>query len=456
MKNSVMRLLGTKTFAHGIHPPQSKDATCELAIHQFPFAPLLIVPLSQHIGRPAIPIVGEDTEVVRGQMIADPDGFMSVAIHAPASGTIRRIASSPNINGKMSPAFFLEPFTASTQEVVEGTPLMAETATPEQIIDAIQAAGIVGLGGAGFPTHAKLKVPDGKSVDTLVINGAECEPYLTTDHRVMLEHADDVMRGIPYLMRATGAERTIIAVEDNKQDAAETLTKAIPPGAAITVEVLPVKYPQGAEKMLITALLGREVPSRGLPIDVQATCVNVGTTAELGKLLPHGMGLQERVITVGGPGIKKKGNYRIPIGTTLRYILETVGTEVDLTNVVMGGPMMGATASSLDIPITKGSTGVIAFTQRETGGLGGSLSSQKQYPCIRCGYCVDACPLFLNPSHLGMLAEHGRHDTMVEDYHLMDCFECGCCTFVCPSHIPLVQHFRIAKAAVRKATRSAG
>jgi electron transport complex protein RnfC len=450
-----MRLLGTKTFAHGIHPPQSKDATRDLAIHQFVFAPLLIVPLSQHIGKPAIPIVDEGAELQRGQMIARPDGFLSVAIHAPATGTIRRIAPTPNINGKMSDAFFLEPFAASTQEVSQGKPLLAETATPEQILDAIQAAGVVGLGGAGFPTHAKLKVPDGKFVDTLIINGAECEPYLTTDHRVMLEHADDVMRGIPYLMRATGAARAIIAVEDNKQDAAETLSRAIPAGAPITIEILPVKYPQGAEKMLITALLGREIPTRGLPIDVHATCVNVGTTAELGKLLPQGMGLQERVITVGGPGIKKKGNYRIPIGTTLRYILETVGTEDDLTSVVMGGPMMGATASSLDIPITKGSTGVIAFTQRETGGFGGSLISQKQYPCIRCGYCVDACPIFLNPSQLGMLAEHGQYQTMVNDYHLMDCFECGCCTFVCPSHIPLVQHFRIAKAAIRKAERSA-
>ncbi len=227
---------------------------------------------------------------------------------------------------------------------------------------------------------------------------------------------------------------------------------AIPPGAPITVEVLPVKYPQGAEKMLITALLGREIPSRGLPLDVHAICVNVGTTAELGKLLPRGMGLHERVITVGGPGVKKKGNYRIPIGTTLRFILDAVGTEDDISTVVMGGPMMGNAASSLDIPITKGSTGVIAFTQRETG----RMTSRHEFPCIHCGYCVDACPIFLNPSQLGLLALNDRYDSMVEDYHLMDCFECGCCTFVCPAHIPLVQRFRISKAAFRKAERSAG
>jgi electron transport complex protein RnfC len=181
-------------------------------------------------------------------------------------------------------------------------------------------------------------------------------------------------------------------------------------------------------------------------------CVNVGTTAELGKLLPRGMGLQERVITVGGPAVKKKGNYRIPIGTTLRYILDTVGTEDDITTVILGGPMMGNAASSMDIPITKGSCGVIAFSHRDTS----QMVSRQEYPCIRCGYCVDACPLFLNPSQLGLLAKNDRYQTMADDFHLMDCFECGCCTFVCPSHIPLVQEFRIAKASIRKARSAAG
>ncbi len=452
MRDVLMKLIGGKTFSHGVHPPDLKQQTCGLAIHQFPFAPRLIVPLSQHVGAPAVPIVAEGDEVVRGQRIADPDGFMSVAIHAPASGIIRHLAPTPNINGRMEPGFFLEPFPASTQEVAAGAPLDPAIASAEQIIDAIQAAGIVGLGGAGFPTHAKLKIPDGKRVDTLVVNGVECEPYLTTDHRVMLEHAGDVMKGIPFLLRATGAERAIIAVEANKTDAAACLMDAIPVGAPITVEVLPVKYPQGAEKMLITALLDREIPSGGLPLDLHAICVNVGTTAEIGKLLPQGMGLQERVITVGGPAIKNKGNYRIPIGTPLRFILETVGTTEDLSTVVMGGPMMGTTASSLDIPVTKGSTGVIAFTEQQTG----KNRSPQAFPCIHCGACVDACPLFLNPSQLGLLAAKGRYQEMSEQHHLLDCFECGCCSFVCPSHIPLVQQFRIAKAAVRKARRTAG
>ena len=446
-----MTLLGSKTFAHGIHPPGLKEDTSGLAIRQFPFASLLVVPLSQHIGKPAIPVVLEGQEVTRGQCIAKPDGFLSVAMHSPASGKVRHIGLTPSISGRMVPGIFIEPYPASTQEVADGTTCDAATATPEEIVAAIQQAGVVGLGGAGFPTHAKLKIPEGKYFDTLIINGAECEPYLTTDHRVMVEQTEDVFAGIPYLLKASGAERVIIALESNKQDAVEALRTAIPENAPISVEVLPVKYPQGAEKLLIKALLDREIPSGGFPLDVHALCVNVGTTAEIGRLLPRGAGIQERVITVGGPGIKKKGNYRIQIGTSLRFVLETVGVEDDITRVFLGGPMMGQSVSSLDIRVTKGTTGVIAFTEKESGHLG----AVKQYPCIRCGYCVDACPIFLNPSQLGLLAASGKHERMAGEFHLMDCFECGCCTFVCPSHIPLVQQFRVAKATLRKAKVSA-
>lgn len=447
MLRHALSLFGVKTFAHGIHPPESKHDTRGLAIRQFAFAPSLVVPLSQHIGKPAIACVVEGQEVTRGQIIGRPDGFLSVAMHAPASGVVRRIALAPSIMGKMVPAIFIEPFPGSTQEMLEGPPCDPQHASPAEIVAAIQQAGIVGLGGAGFPTHAKLRIPDDKSVDTLVINGAECEPYLTTDHRVMLEYPGDVFTGIRYLIRVTGAQRTIIAVEANKPDAAERLRESVPDDMSVAIEVLPVKYPQGAEKMLITALTGREVPSGGLPLDVHAICINVATAAEIGQLLPHGAGLQERIITVGGPAVKNKGNYRMPIGTPLRFVLETAGVEDDITRVFLGGPMMGQAVSSLDIPITKGTTGVIAFTERETGNVGGI----RQYPCIRCAACVDACPLFLNPSQLGLLAVNDEHKRMANEFHLMDCFECGCCTFVCPSHIPLVQHFRVAKAAVRRA-----
>jgi len=432
-----------QSFEHGIHPPEAKDDTRDLPIRQFPFAPVMIIPLVQHLGAPALPLVREGQEVQRGQCLAEPDGFMSVAMHAPASGTIQRLGLAPSISGKMVPAIYLKPFPGSSQEVGQGEPCDLASATPGEILSAIQQAGIVGLGGAAFPTHVKLKIPEDKHVDTLIINGVECEPYLTTDHRVMVEQQKDIFSGIRYLMKATGAVRTVIGIEANKLDVAESLREHLPAGEAISVEVVEVKYPQGAEKMLITALLDREVPSGGLPSDVNAIVVNVATTAEIGRLLPVGRGIQERVITIGGPAIRKKGNYRIPIGTPLRFALEYAGLSQDVSRVFLGGPMMGQALPSLDIPITKGTSGFIAFSDAQT-------RAATEFPCIHCGYCVDACPLFLNPSQLGLLAKNARYDAMVQDYNLMDCFECGSCSYVCPAHIPLVQRFRGAKTMVRK------
>lgn len=437
--------LKMKTFPHGVHPPENKDETRGKAIHRFPFAPVMIIHLSQHTGAPSKPIVREGQEVVRGQKIAEADGFVSVPMHAPASGIIKRIGLAPSTTGRMTPAIYLQPFPASSQEVIEGTPCNVETATPDEIIKAIQDAGIVGLGGAAFPTHVKLKIPEGKWVDTVIINGIECEPYLTTDHRVMLEQIDDIILGIRYTLKVSGAKRAIIGIEANKPDAVEALRKAIPADLPVTVEVFKVKYPQGAEKMLIKALLDREVPSGGLPADVHVVVGNVATTAEIGRLLPHGRGIQERVITITGPGVIKKGNYLIPIGTPLRYALEQVGLRDNVSRVFLGGPMMGQALSSLDIPINKGTSGVVVFTENEDARL-----PQKIYPCIRCAYCLDACPIFLNPSRLGLLAKNAEYDLMAEQYHLFDCFECGSCSYVCPSNIPLVQYFRVAKAIVRE------
>lgn len=432
------------TFRHGVHPPENKSDTNSLPIRQFPFAPLIILPTVQHLGAPPRIIVREGQEVVRGQLLAEATGYMSIPLHAPVSGTVRKIGNVHTISGKMAQGIYLEPFHSSSQEVLEGTPVDAETATPEEILQAIQNAGIVGLGGAAFPTHVKLKVPEGKKCDALILNGIECEPYLTTDHRVMLEQGEDILTGIKYLLKATGAPRAIIGIEANKPDAAAHLTSLIPEGAPITVEVVPVKYPQGAEKMLITAILDREVPSGGLPIGVGAVVVNIATTAEIGRLLPHGRGIQERVVTITGPGVKKKGNYLIPIGTPLRYVLEQVGVEEDISEVYMGGPMMGVAVSNLDISVVKGTSGILVFTEKEV------RRSQKVYPCIHCGACVDACPLSLNPSKLGILAKFEAYDAMAESFNLMDCFECGSCSYVCPSHIPLVQYFRLSKSIVRK------
>ena len=436
--------LRNNTFKHGVHPPEHKDDTRGLPIRQFPFAPMIILPMAQHIGAPSNIIVSEGQEVARGQLLAEAGGYVSVPLHAPVSGTVKKIANVPTISGKMSTGIYLEAFPGSSQEVMDGTAINVETATPDEILQGIQDAGIVGLGGAAFPTHVKLKVPDGKRCEVLMINGIECEPFLTTDHRVMLEQADDILMGIKYLLRATGAEKCIIGIEANKQDAADHLQSRIPEGDPVSVAVVPVKYPQGSEKMLITSVLGREVPSGGLPIDVDVVVVNVATTAEIGRLLPRGRGIQERVVTITGPGIKKKGNYLIPVGTPLRFVMEAVGLSEDVSEVYMGGPMMGVAVSNLDISITKGTSGIVAFTEKEV------RKRDKLYPCIKCGACVDACPLSLNPSKLGILAKFEAYDEMAENYNLMDCFECGSCSFVCPSHIPLVQYFRLSKSIVRK------
>ena len=398
----------------------------------------------QHIGAPSELVVREGQEVTRGQVLAKAGGYVSVPIHAPVSGTIRKIANIPTISGKMSTGIYIEAFPSSSQEIAEGNPIDLDTASPEEILQGIQDAGIVGLGGAAFPTHVKLKVPDGKNCEVLMINGIECEPFLTTDHRVMLEQSDDIFMGIRYLLKATSAKKAIIGIEANKQNAADFLDEQKPDDLPLSIKVVPVKYPQGSEKMLITSVLGKEVPSGGLPLDVDVVTVNIATTAEIGRLLPHGMGIQERVITITGPGDQKKGQYRNTVGTPLRFVLEQVGVVEHVSEVYMGGPMMGVAVSNLDISITKGTSGIVVFNSHQV------KKPEKIYPCIKCGACVDACPLSLNPSKLGILAKYEAYDQMASDYHLMDCFECGSCSYVCPSHIPLVQYFRLAKSIVRK------
>ncbi len=433
----------SKTFKNGIHPPERKEETRGLPIRQFPFAPEIILPVNQPIGAPSRILVREGQDVVRGQKIAASEGYVSVPLHAPVSGKITKIGWVPTVSGKLSTGIYIHTSPGSVQEVIAGEPVDLATATPEEILAGIQQAGIVGLGGAAFPTHVKLKVPENKKCEYLMINGIECEPYLTTDHRVMLEQPHDIFMGIRYLLKATGAPRAIIGIESNKQDAADKLSAAIPPDMPVDVEVVPVKYPQGSEKMLITSILRREVPSGRLPIDVGVVVVNVATTAEIGRLLPLGRGIQERVVTISGNGIRKKGNYLIPIGTPLKFVLDEVGIADDVEEVFMGGPMMGVSVSSRDISITKGTSGILAFTAKDIS------RSDKIFPCIKCGACVDACPLGLNPSLLGILAKARNYDEMTS-HHLMDCFECGSCAYVCPSHIPLTQYFRTAKGIVRK------
>lgn len=446
--NLLSRLRG-EAFARGIHPPRHKG-TAGQPIRRLPFAGELIVPLDQHIGTPARPVVRVGQEVLRGQVLAEADGWLSVPHHAPVTGRVEAIELRPSARGPWTPSIVLHAYAGSTQEVLAASPGAGDDLDRDALLRAIQATGMVGLGGAAFPSHVKMAGPPEARVRTLVINGCECEPYLTCDHRVMVEQADDLVTGIDYALRATGAVQAVIGIEDDKAEAAAAIRQAlarrrVPPDIMVVAEV-PTKYPQGSEKMLIMALFGVEVPAGGLPMAFGMVVLNVATVAALGRLLPSGQGLIERVVTVAGAAVARPGNYRVPLGTPMGFLLDYAGAPADAREVILGGPMMGQAVAFRDIPVTKGVSGLLvlpgeAFRDRDR---------RRVYPCIKCGACVEACPMGLNPSQLGLLAGVGAHATMGSAYHLGDCFECGCCSYVCPSGIPLVQQFRVAKQILRE------
>jgi H+/Na+-translocating ferredoxin:NAD+ oxidoreductase subunit C len=444
---SLFSSFGAKTFSHGIHPDHHKEETAGIPIRRLSFPPRLYLHLNQFIGAPSRSIVHKGQEVVRGEPIAEPDGNSSVPLHAPATGTIRGIELVPSIRGPRTEAIIIDVHEGSSQEVLYAMPHQIALLPHEELLWAIQRTGIVGLGGAAFPTHAKYASMPGYDDEnrTLIVNGSECEPFLTADHRVMLEQPKDIIRGIHYAMRASRTQKAIIGIEDNKLDAVAALEKHMLRQFPISIEVVAAKYPQGAEKMLIHALLERDVPPGKLPSSVGSVVSNIGTIAQLGALLPRGEGLIERVMTIVGAGVKKPGNYRIPIGTPLHFILKEVGYSGNHAKVILGGPMMGMTVSDLNTPVTKGISGILALEEPDI-----TEEKTKIWPCIKCARCVDACPMNLNPSMLGLLAAKRQYEKMHEDFNLQSCFECGCCSFVCPSHIPLVQYFRIAKAINRE------
>jgi len=434
-----------EAFSRGIHPPQHKE-TAEMAIRRLPFAPRMIVHLSQQVGRPAKSLVRVGQEVVRGQPIAAPDGFVSVPHHAPVSGVIEAIRLHPTANGPWSEAIIIRAHPGSSQEVLWEQPQDLSALDADGLIQAVQDTGIVGLGGGVFPTHAKLKVPKEWPVDTLVVNGCECEPYLTSDHRIMVEKPGEIIAGIAIVRQLLGGPHAIIGIEDNKPDAVKALRACLPDDGSISVEMVPTKYPQGAGEMLIKTMVGREVPPDSRSYQIGAYVQNVVTLSQIGALLPQGRGFIERVITVVGTAVEKPGNYLVPIGTPLRFLLDCVGVRDEFLEVVFGGPMMGQAVASLDTPITKGVSGILVFRRSDIA----ARAARKTYPCIKCGECVESCPMGLNPSTLGMLAAKREYETMSERYYLGTCFECGSCSYVCPSGIPLVQQFRVAKRILRE------
>lgn len=397
------------------------------------------IPLRQHIGAPAAPVVQVGDEVKVGQKIGEAGGFVSVPIHSSVSGTVKAIKEHAIYGGKAMTVSIENDMLNTVHEDVKPKGSL-EDLSGKEIVDIIKEAGIVGMGGAGFPTHVKLSPPPEKKIDLVILNGAECEPYLTNDYRLMLESPEEIVFGLKALMKIFDLNEAFIGIEDNKPAAIKAVTAAAK-GTGIKVVGLKTKYPQGAEKQLINAVSGREVPSGGLPMDAGAVVNNVATAAAIAHAIKTGMPLIDRICTVTGGGIKEPKNIRIKIGTILSEIVEQCGGyEENVGKLILGGPMMGLATHTDQLPSTKTTSGILVFTEDEA-------KLPDASPCIKCGKCVEACPSFLQPSYISAYALINNLE-MAEKYHALDCIECGSCSFVCPSKRPLVDSIRLAKREI--------
>lgn len=430
-----------KTFKiGGVHPPENKLSAGE-KIKVLPLPEQVIIPLGQHIGAPATPIVQKGDTVKTGQLIAQANGFVSANIHSSVSGTVVAVDKIIDAAGLSKPAITIK---------VEGDDWISEidrsdkiehnlTFTKEEIIKAIATAGIVGMGGATFPTQVKLSPPPGNKAEFLIINGVECEPYLTSDHRVMLEKAEEIIIGVELLMKAIEVKKAIIGIENNKKDAIAHLQQIAAKTSGIEICPLKVKYPQGGEKQLIQATTGRFVPSGALPIAVGAVVQNIGTAFAVYEAVIKRKPLIERVVTITGKSVKNPGNYLCRLGTPISKLIEVAGgLPEDTAKVIGGGPMMGRTMVNIDSPIMKGTSGVLLINDKEA-------ARKAMRNCIRCSKCVAVCPMGLEPYLLGTLATSNLLERMEEE-KVMDCIECGSCSFTCPSARPLLDYIRLGKA----------
>ncbi|MGE5633113.1 MAG: electron transport complex subunit RsxC [Caulobacteraceae bacterium] len=431
----------TLTFKGGTHPPHNKKATEKQAIERANEPKVVVIPMQQHIGAPCEPVVQVGDEVKVGQKIGEAKGFVSVPVHSSVSGKVIAVEPRLYTGGMAVPCVVIESDMQNT--VFEGiTPKGGlENLTSEDIKNAIKEAGIVGMGGATFPTHVKLAPPPEKKVDTVILNGAECEPYLTADHRLMLENPEDVVFGLQALMKALGVKKGFIGIETNKPDAIEKVYEAAKGLEGIEVVALKTKYPQGAEKQLIYACTGREVPSGGLPADAGVVVNNVGTAAAVAKAIKTGMPLIERIVTVTGAGVNNPKNLLVKIGTSFREVIEQCGgLKGNVGKLIAGGPMMGITQFSLDVPVIKGTSGILVLSEEEA-------RLPEPSACIRCGKCVETCPINLMPVNISANALLDRFE-QAEALHALDCIECGSCSFVCPAKRPLVDSIRVAKREI--------
>ncbi len=437
-----------KTFPiGGVHPPENK-LTADIPIEYLPVPDKVIIPVSQHIGSPANPVVAKGDTVKAGQIIAAGKGFVSANIHSSVSGKVSKIDLAADSSGYRQTAVFIDVEGDEWIDTIDrSTDLVRDIKlSPEDIVKRCFESGIVGLGGATFPSHVKLAVPSGKKCDVLIINGVECEPYLTSDHRLMLERGEQILVGVTILMKALKVEKAMVGIENNKPDAIDNMTKLSASFIGITVHPLKVKYPQGAEKQLVKALLHREVPSGRLPIDVGAVVHNVGTAYAVYEAVQKNKPLFERVVTVTGKSLTKPGNYMVRTGTPLIKLIEAAGGIPGNTGkIINGGPMMGKAVSNTDIPVVKGMSGVILVPLEES-------VREEIKPCIRCAKCVSVCPLNLEPYLLMALSERGLFER-AEIERITDCMECGSCSFICPADRPLLDYIRLGKSNVIKMAR---
>lgn len=421
----------------GVHPSERKEFTEHLPLKKFPDPEVVVIPLSMHAGAPAEPVVQVGDTVKVGQKIGEAAAFISSPVHSSVSGTVTAIETRRHATREECLSVVIQSDGKNTLHESVQPHKALEDLTPDEIVDIVREAGIVGMGGAGFPTAVKLK--PAKPVDTVLLNGCECEPLLTADHRVLLEYADDVIYGLKAMIKTVGAEKGIIVIEDNKQDAIELMEDKTAGCENIEVVAAKTKYPQGAEKMLIKRVLKRQVPSGGLPADVGCVVANVSTTKAISDAIQKGMPLIERVVTMTGERLKNPGNYIVKIGTSTKELIDYCGgiTGDDVT-IKAGGPMMGFDLSDPDVPIMKGSNGIIAVDTDHTA----------EQPCIKCGRCVDVCPMELSPLYFSKYADEENWQGMKEK-NVMDCIECRSCEYICSSKIPLVTKIKAGKNAVR-------
>ena len=431
------------TFKGGIHPDGHKELTSNLPTVVAHIPDRVYIPLSQHIGAPCVPLVVAGDEVKKGQKIGMAKGFVSAPIHASVSGKVIGIEVMEHPGGSFVPCIIIE--NDHKEEWADSVQPAADpaTLTPEELRTIILEAGIVGKGGATFPSHVKYAPVEGKPVETVILNGVECEPYLTTDHRLMLERSAKIVAGLGYIMRAVGCEHGIIAIEENKMDAVAAMEKAAAASSTqnIHVIVLKEKYPQGSEKQLIYACTGKEIPSGGLPLAVGVIVNNVGTASALADAVELGIPFIERNVTVSGPGICQPANYRVRIGTLFSELIKQSGGYLgEVEKIIAGGPMMGKAVFSDELPVVKGTSGIVLLHKEPH-------RAQKEYPCVRCAKCVDACPSFLEPTSLARLAKRSAWKE-AEQADVMSCIECSSCVYACPAQIPLIQYIRRAKQAI--------